>query len=95
MPKPELFRVPGRNKANREAAPKTHVFSAVVERIARGVLASAEEVDGRLACPDRSSFHRINLALDYGQTGVMMGLAIAGRYLEDEEIYQAAKKVAD
>jgi len=59
------------------------------------VVASATEIDGTLACPDRVHFKRVNLALDYGQTGVVMGLAGAGKYLEDDEFIEAAKKVAD
>ena len=71
-------------------------IDAVIERIARAVSASAVEFeDGSLACPDRVNFKRINLALDYGQTGVVLGLAVAGRYLDSEEICQTAEKVAD
>jgi len=66
-----------------------------IERVARCVLASAIEVDGTLACPDRSHFKRVNLALDYGQTGVVLGLATAGEYLKNDELIAAAKKVAD
>ncbi|MFV1966000.1 MAG: hypothetical protein ACC628_11290, partial [Pirellulaceae bacterium] len=40
-------------------------------------------------------FNRVNLALDYGQTGVLMGLAVAGKYFDDGKLIEAAKKVAD
>ncbi len=71
-------------------------INAVVEGIARAVIGSAVECeDGTLACPDRVNFKKVNLALDYGQTGVVLGLAVAGRYLDDDEITRAAKKVAD
>jgi len=66
-----------------------------IDRIARLVMASAEEIDDTLAIPDRGHFNRINLALDYGQTGVVLGLAATARYLEDEEILNAARRVAD
>ena len=69
---------------------------ATVEKIARLVAASAVEVeDGTMACPDRTHFKRFNLALDYGQTGVVMGLAIAGKYLEDDELLDVARQVAN
>jgi hypothetical protein len=51
--------------------------------------------DGTMACPDRVNFKRINIALDYGQTGVMLGLAGAGKYLENDEFIEAAKRVAN
>ncbi|HID22205.1 MAG TPA: hypothetical protein EYP14_07365, partial [Planctomycetaceae bacterium] len=66
-----------------------------IERIARRVIASTTEIDGTLVCPDRTHFKRINIALDYGQTGIVLGLSIAGQYLKNEELIDAAKKVAD
>ncbi len=67
-----------------------------IRTVARAVMNSAETMDdGTKAVPDRVHFERINLALDYGQTGVVLGLATAGRYLEDEAILAAARKVAD
>ncbi len=77
-------------------APLVQRIDAVIEKIARAVIASAVEFeDGTMACPDRTHFKRVNLALDYGQTGVVLGLAVAGRYLGNEEISRAAAKVAD
>jgi len=65
-------------------------------RVSQAVLASAVELDdGTMACPDRFHFKSINLALDYGQTGVVLGLAIAGKYLQNDDLLDAAKKVAD
>ncbi|MFV1969174.1 MAG: hypothetical protein ACC628_27450, partial [Pirellulaceae bacterium] len=46
-------------------------IDAAIDKIARLVIASATDVDGTLVCPDRSHFNRVNLALDYGQTGVL------------------------
>jgi len=68
---------------------------SAIDRIARLVMAAAMDIDGTLAIPDHGHFKRINLALDYGQTGVLLGLAGAARYLEDQEILDAAKRVAD
>jgi len=71
-------------------------INAVTGGIAKAVISSAVELeDGTLACPDRVNFKKINVALDYGQTGVVFGLAIAGSYLDNKEIIQAATKVAD
>ncbi len=71
-------------------------IDTVVEKISRAVIASAVEFeDGSMACPDRVRFKRINLATDYGQTGIALGLAVAGQYLGNKEISQAATKVAD
>jgi len=67
-----------------------------VERIAQAVIASAVELeDGTMACPDRVHFKQINIALDYGQTGVVLGLAGTGKYLENEQFIETAKKVAE
>ncbi|HID74874.1 MAG TPA: hypothetical protein EYP56_02640 [Planctomycetaceae bacterium] len=68
---------------------------AAIEKIANLVAGSAVEIDGALACPDWRHFKRINIALDYGQTGVVLGLAAAGKYLDNPELIDAAKKVAD
>ncbi len=70
-------------------------INSTIERIAKLVVGSATEIDGTLACADRFHFKRINIALDYGQTGVVLGLATAGRYLDDEELIDAARRVAD
>ena len=35
------------------------------------------------------------MAMMTGQTGVVLGLAGAGKYLEDDEFIEAAKKVAN
>ena len=35
------------------------------------------------------------MALDYGQTGVVLGLAETAAFLQDDEILSAAKKAAD
>ena len=65
-------------------------------RVSQAVLASAVELgDGTMVCPDRFHFKRVNIALDYGQTGVAFGLAVAGKYLQNEDLTTAAKKVAD
>ena len=73
-------------------------FSAKIRdalrRVAHYVMAGMVEVDGALACPDRRR-QRIALTLDYGQTGVLCGLAQIGKYLKDDEILGAAKKVGD
>ncbi len=66
-----------------------------IRKIAKLVIGSATPIDGTLACPDWTHFKRINIALDYGQTGVVLGLAVAGKYLNDQELIDAAKKVAD
>lgn len=80
---------------DKDAALVTRIRAAV-ERIAQAVIASAVELeDGTMACPDRVNFKRINIALDYGQTGVMLGLAGAGKYLENDDFIEAAKKVAN
>jgi len=70
-------------------------INRTVRRIAEAVLNSTVEVDGTLVCPDRTHFKRVNIALDYGQTGIVLGLAVAGKYLKDEELIDGAKKVAD
>lgn len=82
-------------QAGSEDAELVAKSKTAVERIARCVIASAVEVDGTLACPDRTHFKRVNLALDYGQTGVVLGLAATGQYLQSDEFIAAAKKVAD
>ncbi len=79
-----------------EDDPLTRRIDAVVSGIARAVIASAVELeDGTLACPDRVKFKKINISLDYGQTGVVFGLAVAGSHLQDEEISKAATRVGD
>ena len=71
-------------------------INLTIEKIAELVMASAVKLeDGTMACPDRAHFKRVNIALDYGQTGVVMGLAAAGKYMKDEKLLDAAKKVAD
>ncbi|NOX52915.1 MAG: hypothetical protein GXP27_00440 [Planctomycetes bacterium] len=70
-------------------------INRAVERIARMVVKSATEIDGTLACPDRTHFKRVNIALDYGQTGIVLGLSVAGKYLKNEKLIDAAKKVAN
>jgi hypothetical protein len=70
-------------------------IKAAMEKAARLVIATAVPLDGTLACPDRARFKRINIALDYGQTGVVLGLAVAGKYLKHDEILDKAKQVAD
>jgi hypothetical protein len=70
-------------------------INMAIEKIARLVIGSATEIDGTLACPDRVHFKRINIALDYGQTGVVLGLAVAGKYLKNDELIEASKKVAN
>ena len=71
-------------------------IGAAVEKIARSVISSGVELeDGTMACPDRVNFKCVNLALDYGQTGVVLGLSTAGRYLQNQEINDAAERVAD
>ena len=79
---------------DREAGLVKRIDKAI-ERIATLVIASATETDGTLVCADRTHFKRVNLALDYGQTGVVLGLVGAGKYLENDEFIEAAKKVAD
>jgi len=69
-------------------------IEAALRRVAQGVIGTAVEVDGCLACPDRRR-QRIAITLDYGQTGVVCGLAQIGKYLKDDEILGAAKRVAD
>jgi len=74
----------------------TRRMKKAIAKVARTVIASAETLDdGTMVIPDRQRFKRINLALDYGQTGVLLGLAMTGRYLEDDAIRAAARKVAD
>ena len=71
-------------------------LKAAIARVARAVIASAETLDdGTMVIPDRQHFKQVNLALDYGQTGILLGLTVTGRYLEDDEIRAAARKVAD
>ena len=43
----------------------------------------------------KSDFITVNMALDYGQTGVVLSLAEMGKYLEDEQVLKAARKAAD
>jgi hypothetical protein len=83
------------DEAGKDEKERVGRIRRAIEKIARRVIDSAVEIDGTLACPDRHGFKRINLALDYGQTGVVLGLAEAGRYLEDETLTEAARKVAD
>ncbi|NOY79852.1 MAG: hypothetical protein GXP31_02485 [Kiritimatiellaeota bacterium] len=66
-----------------------------IEKIGKLVIASAIRTNGTLVCPDRTHFKRVNLALDYGQTGIVLGLAVAGKYLDNDELIGAAKQVAD
>ena len=72
----------------------TAKIKAALRRVAQGVIGAAAEVDGCLACPDRRR-QRIAITLDYGQAGVVCGLAQIGMYLKDDEILGAAKRVAD
>ena len=72
----------------------TAKIRSALRRVAHGVMGAAVEVDGCLACPDRRR-QRIAITLDYGQTGVICGLAQIGKYLKDDEVLGAAKKVAD
>lgn len=72
----------------------TAKIRSALRRVAHGVMGAAVEVDGDLACPDRRK-QRIAITLDYGQTGVICGLAQIGKYLKDDEILGDAKKVAD
>ncbi|MEW6360429.1 MAG: hypothetical protein AB1696_29130 [Planctomycetota bacterium] len=37
----------------------------------------------------------VNMALDYGQTGVVLALAETGKFLKDDEVLAAARKAAD
>lgn len=73
--------------------------------VALSVIASATEIDGTLAwivSPGgrvflgyRRDVEIVNMATDYGQTGVVLGLAETAKFLDDEEILDAAKKAAD
>lgn len=72
----------------------TAKIDAALRRVAQGVIGTAVEVEGCLACPDRKR-QRIAITLDYGQTGVVCGLAQIAKYLEDDKILDAAKSVAD
>jgi len=69
------------------------------------VIASATEIDGTLAwivspggrvslgfSPD---VEIVNMATDYGQTGIVLGLAETAKFLNDDEILDAAKRAAD
>jgi len=73
--------------------------------VALSVIASATEIDGTLAwivSPGgrvslgfRRDVEIVNMALDYGQTGNVLGLAETAKFLDDDEILDAAKKAAD
>ena len=73
-----------------------------VEKLNRAIKAMASIVEascielenGTMACPDRPG-KQLNLALDYGQTGVCVALAYSGLYLNDKELTSSAIKVAD
>lgn len=74
-------------------------------RVALSVIASATEIDGTLAwivSPNGRvslGFSRdveiVNMATDYGQTGTVLGLAETAKFLDDDEILDAARKAAD
>jgi hypothetical protein len=74
-------------------------------RVADGLLARGRPVGNALAWPlnegecrafklDADKTH-VNLALDYGQTGVVLALAKTAKYLDDDEIGAGARKAAD
>ena len=68
------------------------------------MIANAREIDGMLAWVDPkpqkgfkvdANMDLVNMAIDYGQTGVVYVLSETGKYLKDQEILEAAKKGAD
>ncbi|NOZ22287.1 MAG: hypothetical protein GXP25_14500 [Planctomycetes bacterium] len=75
------------------------------KRLAMMVIRSATPVGDTLTWPlstGERKHHKIkskqvavNMALDYGQTGVVLELAEMGKFLHDDEILDAAKKAAD
>lgn len=92
-----------------EIGDRDEKFQAQVNQSMRKISAllieSGTPLDGTLAWPlnprERKQFDiksdsmTVNLALDYGQTGVLLSLAEMGKYIRDEEILDAAKKAAD
>ncbi|MEW6358880.1 MAG: hypothetical protein AB1696_21285 [Planctomycetota bacterium] len=78
-----------------------------VRQVARGLIASATPIGDTLAwklLPDAHARKTgqvardadvVNVALDYGQTGVVYALSETGKYLKDDEILAAAKKGGD
>ena len=75
------------------------------QKISRMILNRATPVGDTLAWtlkPHEKKHHRlksepawVNLALDYGQTGVIVALAETAKYLDDPEVLQSARKAAD
>jgi hypothetical protein len=75
------------------------------KKVATMLIESGTQVDGMLVWPLRTwerKHHKIrgnvpmaNMAIDYGQTGVVLSLAEMGKYLKDEEILEGARKAAD
>ncbi|MBI5394138.1 MAG: hypothetical protein HZA91_02450 [Verrucomicrobia bacterium] len=68
-------------------------LKATMERLNRILVASAVPVDGTLAW--KKADGTVSVALDYGQTGPVLALSAAGKYLKSDEFIQAARRGAD
>jgi len=76
-----------------------------LESRALSVIASATKIDGTLAwivnpggrvfLGYRRDVEIVNMAMDYGQTGIVFGLAETAKLLDDDQVLDAAKKAAD
>ena len=68
-------------------------LNACIERMGKFVIASATRVDGMLAW--EKSDWVVSMALDYGQTGPVLALAMSGKFLKNDEFLRAARQGAD
>lgn len=68
-------------------------LNACIERTGKFLMTSATRVDSMLAW--KKDDRTVSLALDFGQTGPVLALAIAGKYLKNDEFIQAARRGAD
>jgi len=68
-------------------------LNATIERLNKILVASAVPVDGTLAW--KKDNRTVSVALDYGQTGPVLALSVAGKYLKNDAFIQAARRGAD
>ena len=68
-------------------------LNATIARLGKILVASAAPVDGMLAW--KKDDRTVSVALDYGQTGPVLALAMSGKHLNNDEFIQAARHGAD
>jgi len=68
-------------------------IDAAIERIGKRLIVTARDTGGTLVW--MRDERTVNMALDYGQTGVVLALTKIGRYLKNREFLEAARKGAD